>query len=222
VAFVSVNKARELAAARPTDDFARAFQSATLQAARRMRELFTLETLQRAIATRQPWHLLNDSRWRGIEHELQSTLEDAIRAKVAEAGEAELRRLEGAPSLHPAGTRLPVYVKSPEVVVIHLSKELSGRFDLRNPFSEDFVRRRGADARARHHRARAPADPRRDRAGLRRGRPGAHDSRDHPRHAGPRRSALARGAEQHQRDERGRRHARRDRQRGAPRTRIGC
>lgn len=119
-----VSKARRVAAARPTDDFSRRFRSATLLAAARMRELFPIEAIERAIAARNAMLLVTDARWRVIDAQLAEAFEEALRAKVGEAGEAELARLERAPALR---------------------KALAERFDLRNPFSEDFVRRRSGE-----------------------------------------------------------------------------
>lgn len=120
--FASTSKAENAPAARPTDDFTRAFQSATLRAAAQMRELFTVESIERAIAARNAMLLVTDARWRVIDAQLSETLEEALRTKVGEGGEAELRRLD------------------------RIAKaDVAARFDLRNPFSEDFVRRRGAE-----------------------------------------------------------------------------
>lgn len=137
--FRAVNKEAELAAARPTDDFTRAFQSATLLAAARMRELFPVEHLERAIALRNWMPYATDARWRTVEGELSEALEEAIRAKLAEAGDAELRRLDRSPHTNEPDATL-VRTTEPTIVV----KVITGRFDLRNPYSEDFVRRRGA------------------------------------------------------------------------------
>lgn len=119
-----VSKARRVPAARPTDDFSRRFRSATLLAAARMREMFPIEAIERAIAARNAMLLVTDARWRTIEAQLAEAFEEALRAQVAESGEAELARLERAAVLR---------------------KAMTARFDLRNPFSEDFVRRRGGE-----------------------------------------------------------------------------
>ena len=124
MSFVSTGKAARVPAAQPTDDFARRFQAATLRAAAQMRELFTIETLERAIAARSSMLLVTDYRWRFIDAQLTDAVEEALRQELGAAGEAELRRLER--SLAKAAPVL-------------------ARFDLRNPFSEDFVRRRGGE-----------------------------------------------------------------------------
>lgn len=123
-AFAHLQKARPLVAGRPTDDFAIRFAVAMRTAARQMRSLFNEDTFIRAISARNWMPLTTDARWRTIEAQLIESLEAAINSKIDEAGNAELLRLE----------RTPV-----------VAKALTGRFNLRNPFSEDFVRRRGAE-----------------------------------------------------------------------------
>jgi hypothetical protein len=122
--FAHLQKARRLVAGRPTDDFAARFAIAMRLAARQMRALFTEDTFIRAISSRNWMPLVTDARWRTIEAQLTEAMEAAINSKIDEAGNAELRRIDTSPVV---------------------AKAMRGRFNLRNPFSEDFVRRRGAE-----------------------------------------------------------------------------
>lgn len=154
----AVNKERAVAAARPTDAFATAFHAAMLDTARRVRELFTVEQLARAVATRNYYPLITDHRWRGIDADLRTAFEDALRTKVAEAGEAELQRIQRSGIPRPRG--VPRRMLTPSPVLIHPFKQhlvtfvrkeddvdasIDVSFDLRNPYSEDFVRRRAGE-----------------------------------------------------------------------------
>jgi len=152
--FRAVNKARAIAAARPTDAFETAFRTAMLDAAKRMREMFTVEQLARAVATRNAYPLTSDHRWKAISMDLGAAFEDALRTKVAEAGNAELRRIKASGIERPRGVPLRIRPAAPTVIhpFKHLVRkagddvdaDLDTSFDLRNPFSEDFVRREGA------------------------------------------------------------------------------
>jgi hypothetical protein len=122
VPFVSVNKAKPLPAAKPSAAMSRALGEAVHLAARRGRNLWPIETIERMLMHRNAMPLVTDARWRTIEHELLASIEEALRTQVGVAGTAELNRIDNA-----------------------VQKVLTGRFDLRNPFSEDFVRRRSGE-----------------------------------------------------------------------------
>jgi len=119
-----VRKEAELPAARPTASFSDRLQYAALLAAHRMRELWSIEQLERAIAHRNSVPFVTDSRWRVVEHQLHEVIDDALRQAIGEAGGAELARLEREQVLRKA--------------------EIRGAFNLRNPFTEDYVRRSSA------------------------------------------------------------------------------
>lgn len=119
-------KARRLTAGRPTDSFSTAMGRAMRAAVDQVRAFLSTQEIATALASRNAMPLVTDARWRTVEAKLLEQLEVALGRKITEAGQAELTRLERAPRLAKAAT-------------------LRGRFNLRNPFSEDFVRRRGAE-----------------------------------------------------------------------------
>jgi hypothetical protein len=118
-----VQKARRLPAGRPTDTFARRLQRAFNRAAERMREITTDAEIIRALESRSATAIVTDARWRTIDAALLVDLDEALRAEVGAAGNDELRRL------------ITQKAKAP----------LIPRFDIRNPYSEDFVRRRAGE-----------------------------------------------------------------------------
>lgn len=120
MSFIVVAKARRLAAGRPTDTFARRLQQAFIRAAERMREITTDTEIVRALEARNAMPIVTDARWRTIDATLLEDIDAALRAEVGAAGNDELRRMVRKAVLIP-------------------------RFDLRNPYSEDFVRRRAAE-----------------------------------------------------------------------------
>lgn len=121
-----LEKGRKLTAGRPTDSFSTAIGRAMREAADRIRSFLTTNEIAQALASRNAMPLVTDARWRTIEAQLLEQLEAALGRKIVEAGQAELTRLERAPRLVKAAT-------------------LRARFNLRNPYSEDFVRRRGGE-----------------------------------------------------------------------------
>lgn len=163
MSFHAVNKARRLAAARPTDAFSEAFRSATLTAAQAMRELWPIETLERAIAQRNPRQLLADRRWRTIEHELSESLQAALSMQLGKAANAELKRIEAAPYVRPRRLRV-VRPTGPQILKASEEEkedegddgsgfedeggganlELQGSFDLQNPYTLNFVQSESA------------------------------------------------------------------------------
>jgi hypothetical protein len=125
---VSLTKARRVAGGRPTDRFARRLQLAFRRAAEKMRAITTDVELVRALESRNSMPVITDARWRTIDFELLVDLDEALREEVGVAGEAELRRV-----VAEFGTRK---ARRPAISV---------RFDLRNPFTEDYVRRKSAE-----------------------------------------------------------------------------
>lgn len=126
LALVNLEKAR-LPAARPSDAFARGLAVAFRRAAEKMREITTDAAVILALESRNASSILADPRWRAIDAQLFVDLDAVLRAQVGRAGDEELRRV------------------AREFGARKKAAPLVPSFDLRNPFTEDFVRRRGAE-----------------------------------------------------------------------------
>lgn len=108
-------------AERPPDPFERAVREATVDAARKARALYDVTQYEQALHRRNAWAMTSDFRWRRIDWELEDRYAAALADLMQGHGDAALGQL-AAPKA-----------------------ELRGAFNLRNAFSEDFIRRRGAE-----------------------------------------------------------------------------
>lgn len=122
----------------PPDPFELAVREATVEAGRQMRALYDVTHYEQAISVRNAWTLTSDFRWKRVDWALEDRYVAALAQHVQAAGDAALASL----------------VANPGKVA---KAELATAFNLRNAFSEDFIRRRGA-AMVEGVTARARAD----------------------------------------------------------------